>query len=380
MLLSSRLLRGWRSNQIDRARLAELDAARPIDITFRSPSDDYEHVLLAIWQEVLRVPKIGIDDDFFELGGDSLGALTVFAEIETQLGYSLSPTTIVQAPTIARLAEFIRTAAGTAASHSLVPLRASGTDLPLFLVSGEGLLAMFFRHLVRDLKSDRPVFGLQPPPLDGKYHIARTVESMAADYVSQIRRIQPKGPYFLAGHSFGGRVCVEMAQQLVRAGENVSFLGLIDTGLRDPGVEGRPWISEAVHLSRRVRAVDGFQDLLHRGLTFVGHALLDLWIRQGRSIPYRYRSAYYQWLCKRADLKHVSKPYPGHVIIFRSAFGADSSEWHRARWAPLARGGLTVLEVPAGHLDIVLPPHSKLLAEHFDACLDAAAPAEELAH
>jgi amino acid adenylation domain-containing protein len=338
-------------------------------MAFRLPSNDREHQLLAIWQEVLNIPKIGVDDDFFELGGDSLQALTVFAEIEARLSCSLSPATIVQAPTIAHLAEFIRTAPGTAESQSLVPLRASGTNLPLFLVSGQGLLAMFFRHLVSDLKSDRPVFGLQPPPLDGKHHVARTVESMAADYVGEIRRVQPHGPYFIAGHSFGCRVSFEMAQQLVRAGERVSFLGLIDTVFRDPPVEGRPWVSEAVHLSRRVRAVDGFQDLLFRGLRFVSHALLDLWIRRGRPIPYRHRAAYYQWLCMRASLKHVTKPYPGHITMFSSAGG---SERQTAHWGSLARGGLTVLEVPAGHMEMLEPPHSKLLAEHFDACLDTA--------
>ena len=187
-------------------------------VAFRAPSDDREHALLEIWQEVLKIPKIGIDDDFFELGGTSLQVLMLFAEIEARLGCSLSPTTILQAPTIARLAEFIRTTPGIAASQSLVPLRASGTGLPLFLVSGRTLLAMFYRDLVSDLKSDRPVYGLQPPPLDGKHRIPRTIESMAADYLTEIRRVQPHGPYFLAGHSFGGRVSFEMAQQLVRDG------------------------------------------------------------------------------------------------------------------------------------------------------------------
>ena len=78
----------------------------------RPPSDDHEHELLKIWQEVLKIPNIGVDDDFFELGGTSLQALMVFSEIEARLGHSLSPTTIVQAPTIARLADFIRTSAG----------------------------------------------------------------------------------------------------------------------------------------------------------------------------------------------------------------------------------------------------------------------------
>ena len=93
------------SGKIDRNALPPpyREEARPV--TFRTPSDDREHELLAIWQEVLKLPKIGIDDDFFELGGTSLQALMVFARIEARLGCSLSPTTIVQAPTIARLAE-----------------------------------------------------------------------------------------------------------------------------------------------------------------------------------------------------------------------------------------------------------------------------------
>jgi acyl carrier protein len=123
-----------RSGKIDHNALPppDRDDARPLAL--RVPSDDREHGLLAIWQEVLKLPTIGIDDDFFALGGTSLQALLVFANIEARLGYSLSPTTLVQAPTIARLAEFIRTTTGSAASQSLVPLRASGTGLPLFLV------------------------------------------------------------------------------------------------------------------------------------------------------------------------------------------------------------------------------------------------------
>src|SRR6202035_5728626 len=134
-------------------------------VEFRAPTDDRQQALLEIWREVLEIPNIGIDDDFFELGGDSLQVLMVFAEIEARLGCNLSPTTIVQAPTIARLAEFIRATTGIAAAQSLVPLRVSGTGLPLFLVSGRILHAIYYRHLVSDLKSDRPIFGLQPPPL-----------------------------------------------------------------------------------------------------------------------------------------------------------------------------------------------------------------------
>jgi thioesterase domain-containing protein len=260
-----------------------------------------------------------------------------------------------------------------------MPLRTSGKDLPLYLVKPGYYGVMHYRHLLRDLKSDRPVFGLQPPPLDGKHRIPRTIESMAADYVTEIRRVQPHGPYFLAGYSFGGRVSFEMAQRLYREGESVSFLGMIDTPLHHVPVEGWPLVSEAVRLSHKVRRVHGLRDLMFRGGRFIRWVvwqrllnarfrILDVWFRRGHSIPQEYRSTYYDWLCTRANRNYVVKPYPGHITMFSSA---GNSESQRERWGPIARGGLTVLEVPASHGDMASPPHSKLLAEHFDACLNA---------
>jgi acyl-CoA synthetase (AMP-forming)/AMP-acid ligase II/thioesterase domain-containing protein/acyl carrier protein len=335
---------------------------------FRAPANDREYVLLEIWQEVLKIPKIGVDDDFFELGGTSLQALMVFAKIETRLGCSLTPTTVVQAPTITSLAEFIGASIGTDASQSLVPLRASGTGLPLFLVHSRYCFVMSYRHLVGDLKSDRPVFGLQPRPLDGKHRIPRTIEAMAADYVSEIRRVQPQGPYFLAAHSFGGRVAFEMAQLLVGQGERVNFLGLIDTAFRGAPADLWPWISETVNLGRSVHR---FQDLLFGELRIIKNAacavLRELWIQQGHSIPYKQRPNYYDWICVRASCGYMLKPYSGHLTMFSSR---GNSERQRADWEPIARGGLTVLEVPAGHDDMLLPPHSKNLAKLFDDCLD----------
>jgi amino acid adenylation domain-containing protein len=367
------------SGKIDRNALPPPDRGNASPVAFRAPSDDCQRELLAIWQEVLEIPNIGIDDDFFALGGTSLQTLMVFAEIEVRLGTNLSPTTIVQAPTIARLAELIRAAQNIAATQSPVPLRASGAGLPLFLVGPGYYGAMYYRHLLKDLKSHRPVFGLQPPPLDGKHRIPRTIGSMAADYVAEIRRAQPHGPYLVAGYSFAGRVSFEIAQQLVREGERVDFVGLIDTGFRDFSVEEWPVVSEAMRLSHKVRRAHGLRDLVLRGRRYIWRAvrwrllsprlrLLDLRFRRGRSVPDEQRFTYYQWLCRAASRRYVFKPYPGHVTMFSSA---GNSEWQKEDWGPLAHGGLTVLEVPSQHLDMMSPPHSKLLAEHFDACLDA---------
>jgi amino acid adenylation domain-containing protein len=355
------------SGKIDCNRLPPPNREQARLVTSRSPRDERERELLAIWQEVLNIANIGIDDDFFELGGSSLQALTVFLEIEARLDCSLSPTTMLQAPTIAGLAEFIRTIKGAEGSQLLVPLRTSGTGLPLFLVAPRFALGMDYRHLIGDLKSDRPIFGLQPPPLDGKHRVPRTIKSIAADYVSEVRRVEPHGPYFIAGVSFGAWVSFEIAQQLVRRGERVNFLGLIDPILHDG------WASRAARLSRRVWGCRSLQELFHELKNFrpryrMRNTLLDLGIRLGGSIPYKRRNDYHEWLKIRTTRNYGHEPYPGHIKVFSSA---GNSERQTAFWGPLALGGLTVLEIPAPHNDIVSPPHTKVLAEYLDSCLDA---------
>ena len=225
------------SGKIDRTALPSPYQEQTRGVAFRAPSSDREHALLTIWQEVLKIPSIGIDDDFFELGGTSLQALIVFAKIETELSCSLSPTTIVRSAYDCAVGRIYSSQHRPGCTSNAGAARASGTASPLFLVHNKYCFVMYYRHLLRDLTSDRPVFGIQPPPLDGKHRVARTVETMAADYVTGIRRVQPHGPYFIAGHSFGGLVSFEIAQQLIRAGERVDFLGLMDTGLRNVSAE-----------------------------------------------------------------------------------------------------------------------------------------------
>ena len=286
----------------------------------------------------------------------------MFAKIETEFSCSLSPTTIVQAPTIARLAEFIQASTGLAAHQTLVPLRASGTASPLFLVHNKYCFVMYYRHLLRDLKSDRPVFGIQPPPLDGKHRVARTVEAMATDYVTEIRRVQPHGPYFIAGHSFGGLVSFEIAQQLISEGERVDFLGLVDTSLRNVSAERGPQTKK-----RFGRNIYDFFAKLRWTIHAISKRTYNLGLKLGHPIPHERRPIHYDWLCGNASSKYVARPYAGHVIMFSSS---GNSERQKERWGLVARGGLTVIETPATHDDIVLPPCSRLLAKHFDDCLE----------
>lgn len=353
------------SGKIDRKALPSPFRSEPRKAA-KTVLNDLERELCAIWREVLKT-EVEINDDFFELGGTSLQALLSFARIERRLGYSLSPTTLLRAPTVKHLAELIQQTKGATANQSLVLLRPAATGLPLFFVHSRVFFFMYYRHLIDALKADRPVYGLQPPAMDGKCRIPRTIESIAAAYVSEIRRVQPHGPYVVAGHSFGGRVSFEIAQQLVRDGEQVSFLGLIDTAFRASPLGPSRKAMGPGRFGRR------FWNLIRHpqyiwDKVFV--RVFDVWLGLGLSVPHRYRARYYDLLCIRATRRHAAKPYSGHITMFSSA---GNSERQKAHWGPLALGGLTVLEVPGGHHDMMLPPHSKRLAQYFDDCLNSKA-------
>ena len=195
----------------------------------RAPSGTYERALTSIWQNALKIPKIGVNDDFYEMGGTSLQAFLIFAGIARTFARDLPPSTMLETPTIEKQAALLRNGASPRNASKLIAFRESGSKAPLFLVHAAFGDIAYAGELARHLKSDRPVFGLRPPKLDGTEPISRNMEAIAADYITEIRQVQRKGPYFLAGHSFGGRVAFEMAQQLMRQGEAVDFLGLIDT-------------------------------------------------------------------------------------------------------------------------------------------------------
>ena len=346
----------------------------------RGPSGEREHRLAAIWQEVLKIPNIGADDDFYELGGTSLQALLIFARIATTFGRDFPPTRMIQAATIARQAELLLGDSGASAAQTLVPFRTEGSAAPLFIVHGVFGDIMFGRELVRGLKSDRPVYGVQPPPLDGTHLVPRKMEDIAAAYLAEIRKVQPNGPYFLAGYSFGGTAALEMAQQLTRAGERVAFLGMIDTDYDGRyEVAGEQAVSRIARHMHQMRRQNMLAYLGKRVLNTLGYyaAMARETAQQlpnelrslfGRPIPYEERAPCYRRIYLRASFRYTPRPYPGSIAICARK---GAAEWHRERWRPIALGGLTVRETPANHFDIVWPPYSTMVAEWFDACLDS---------
>lgn len=220
------------NGKVDRKALPIPSISAKTDGSFAPPTEEIELKLTEIWSEILGIHPVGIKDNFFELGGHSLLAASLFAQIKNNLHISLPLSILFTAPTIEQLASVIRQSDWTAPWHSLVPIQTEGERPPLFCVHGGGFNVLIYRELALNLGKNQPVYGLQAKGMDGKSTPHSTIEDMAADYVKYIREIQPEGPYFLAGLSNGGRIALEIAQQLHKQSQEIALLAMFDT-IRD---------------------------------------------------------------------------------------------------------------------------------------------------
>lgn len=204
--------------------MSALAESRPVQV---SPAE-CETFLFGIFERMLRVPKINRDDNFFDLGGDSLLAVNLFLEIEHRTGVNLPITAIYDAPTIRELACLI--ADETAPDFSsLVLLKPGKGKNALFIIHGIGGTVMELAALGRRMLIPEPVYAIQAKGLDGRDVPLTSIEVMADQYIDSIRAIQPSGPYWLCGYSFGGLVAMEIARRLKAANQSIGALILMDS-------------------------------------------------------------------------------------------------------------------------------------------------------
>ena len=218
------------SGKIDRRSLPDPDSVSPEQQGASvAPQDQLDNRLLNLWEKIFGHGPLDMRADFFELGGSSLLAVRMYAEIEAMFGKNLPVSTLLSHSRLADLADLIRSRRWLDPWSSLVPLQPKGSRTPLFYIHAGGGNLLIYRNLSLSLGSDQPVYGLQPKGLDGILDPLRTVEDMADHYVALIFSIQPQGPYYLAGLSGGGTIALEMAQRLRARGQEIAFLGMFDT-------------------------------------------------------------------------------------------------------------------------------------------------------
>ncbi|MDQ3060877.1 MAG: acetoacetate--CoA ligase [Pseudomonadota bacterium] len=349
--------------------------------------EQLEAQLQAQWEKLFGFSPIGRDDNFFELGGNSLLAARLLAEARQLIGRALPLATLLVAPTIARLAALIEGGAQAPSSSILVPIRA-GVGRPIFLVHGLSGTVMECWPLVGALRSARPVYGLQAPGLDGEQLPPQRVQDMAVRYVEQIRAIQGSGPYALVGFSFGGLIALEIAQQLQCAGERIELLCLLDTYAH----QDLPWSAWLGHRlafmrNRFARARHKLGQLSASQLLAFGAAKLAFAAGEmplGRNAPPPPRPSAQPLAMPPAQqrVKHTlwaamadyqPQSYDAGAIIFvRASVRLVEYFDPVPLWRRVGRGGLKVVEVPDGHMDMV-GRHAPLVAAALERALAEAA-------
>ncbi|PPK63652.1 non-ribosomal peptide synthetase [Actinokineospora auranticolor] len=205
----------------------------------RAPQTPTEEALCSLFAEVLGVASVGVDDDFFMLGGHSLLLVRLSAAIESRLGVTLPITALFTASTVAALARRVAEAGPDEGLSPVLPLRA-GTGTPVFFLHPASGLAWQFAALKPHLPDGVPLYGLQSPLLTTPTERFDTLADLAERYVAEIIHLHPTGPYRLVGWSFGGNLAHLVACALQRRGLTVDLLALLDSRQFDPALDEVP--------------------------------------------------------------------------------------------------------------------------------------------
>jgi acyl transferase domain-containing protein/thioesterase domain-containing protein len=343
-----------------------------------------ERELTAMWCELLGVKQIGVRDDFFELGGQSLVAVRLFARIRSQYGVDLPLSTLLHAPTIEACATMLTTGSNAVRAdgpgpelRSLVAIRPGSGRTPFVCVHGGGGNILNLHDLSRAMDAAQPFYGLQARGIDGVLRPHESIEEMATAYLAEIRAVRPHGPYMVGGYSGGGLVALEMARRLTAAGETVELLALLDTVHPDVPI-------------RRMTFARRLERVRDSGVGYLGEALrgrleqqtrlrrlaeADGYVARGETIPPVLREHYVERSFDRAAVLHRPGRWRGRAVLFRPEQIDPNYDdvlpgygWERVIES------VEIVRVPGSHASLLLGPNAAVLGKALGRAIDAARP------
>jgi thioesterase domain-containing protein len=323
--------------------------------------------LAGVMAEVLEVPFVHLDDDFFALGGHSLSAVRLMARVQQCFGWAPPLATLYRASTPRGLAQVLADPSSRAGLQlsPLVPMQPDGKKLPIFCLHTVFPEVLCYEEIARHWDPDQPVYGIRDLRLDAPENAHESVEELASRYVEAIRAVQPQGPYRLLGWSFGGVIAYEIARQFRRDDREVSLLALVDARGHYPGEpfareENIMWVVERAlgRLSpdfvERLRSLP-LEEQVDYALAEVTRAGLPPLLKAALQI---FRANTEAWV------RYRPSPYEGHMVLLL----ATETQWPDGRgplpyWTPLVSGGITVHPLPTDHNTIVAEPYATDVAD-----------------
>ncbi|WP_055476828.1 alpha/beta fold hydrolase [Gordonia sp. HS-NH1] len=369
--------------KVDRAALPP-PPARP---DHEPPRGMTEMALHRFWCQILGLESIGRNEDFVELGGDSLAAAKMLAEVQHHLQLDVNTAMLAEAPTIAQFAQRIESAArersANASGATLIPLR-KGTGRPIFLVAGAGSLATSLTPVVRALQTDRPVYAIQSRGVEKRGRADHSVRAAARRAIADIRSVQPHGPYQVGGYSLGGFVAMEVAARLTDAGERCDPVVVLDS-LFDPALARRVR-GEKVGILERLRARRGdTQDTTLPDRTgddparareplpqrMVKEVVLAVLVRTAGMVqlPTPVQWVVFFRLGTRMIRRYRPRDYDGPVGVIRARTNPDDPDL----WQHMSSGKVTFHDVTGDHISMIRAPHAADTARAIDDVLNSSA-------
>ena len=385
------------SGKVDRRALKVLDLHSSDSDKFVAPRNQLELQLAQIWSRILKVDKVGVQDNFFDLGGHSLLTPYLMAQIKQQFGKDIPIASLYQNPIIEQLATIVQADSDSSIWSSLVAIQPNGSKPPLFCLPGAAGAPFYLYDLARCLGSDQPFYSFQANGLSGGSAALTQVEDMAAQYIQELEVVQPQGPYFLAGHSFGGKLAFEMAQQLLRKGHKVGLVAILDTTapFYQEKPEGFDW-DNAKWLAQLAGAIE----IIYAKKLDISDDILQclVWEDQLKYVLERLKNAdilppddeitqlnnMVQLLKANSLVNYVPQQvYPTRITFLRasetSAVEESNSEviseilqdstWG---WSKFSSEPVDIHFVPGNHVTMMTQPHVQILAERLKACIEEA--------
>jgi amino acid adenylation domain-containing protein len=364
------------NGKVDRGALQTLRVAfeeRAAPESALPPSDNLEAELLAIWKRLLKVRNLGPHDDFFDMGGHSLLATRMFAEIQKTQGRKVPLSVLIQNPTVAELAAYLRNQSETD-WLSLVPMRENGSSPPLFISHGLGSHLLLFRELADELGSDQPVYGIQLAAPNTAKVGELNLEAIAARNVEEICALDPVGPYYLAGHSLGGLLVFEIAAQLLRKGKEIGLLALLDCALKDAQRADNELLAESTSLrDLSLRWRKKFSRLFESGFVITAwrkilynQLMFKIWLLRRTYTDGSFHPQLFgmdPYIALFAE-RYEPRPIDVDGVLFVAEDEVASQSVGQG-WSRLLQGRLTVQKVPGSHQTIFSAPNVSVLAREL---------------
>ena len=384
------------SGKVDRRALPTFSYTSDSD-KFVAPRNQLELQLVQIWSRILKFDNVGVQDNFFDLGGHSLLTPYLMAQIKQQFGKDIPIASLYQNPTIEQLATILQEDSDYSIWSPLVAIQPNGSKPPLFCLPGAAGEPFYLYNLARCLGQDQPFYSFQANGLSGESEPITQVEDIAAQYIQALEVVQPQGPYFLAGHSFGGKLAFEMAQQLLHKGHKLALVAIIDTTA--PFYQEKPTGFDWDNAKWLVQLAGAIEIVYAKKLDISYDTLQYLvWEEQLKYVLQRLKNAdilppddeitqlnnKVQLLKANSLVNYVPQQvYPSRITVLRasetSAVEESNSEvlseilqdvtWG---WSKFSAESVDVHFVPGNHITMMSQPHVQVLAERLKACIEQA--------